>query len=76
MYACICVSREVLLNKVSTCNHSSDLTGLAVGSIVASSIYTFIDIDFAEETFTEIICESEVEFCELNARELSLLFRQ
>lgn len=40
------------------------------------SHYPSIDIDFAVKKCIEIICESEVVFCEINARELGHLVRQ
>lgn len=69
------VSKGRLLNKISTCNNSHDLTGCVVVSMNVISLNPSIDIDFAEEKCIEIICESELEFCEVNTGNMGLLLR-
>ncbi|CAI9732667.1 Hypothetical predicted protein [Octopus vulgaris] len=63
----VCDSMEDLLSRINDCNNTCDLTGCMVGSMDVVSLYPSIDVDFAVEVCVEMINESKVEFCNVNA---------
>lgn len=67
------MSSNVSVNsRIRRCNHSNGLKGCVLSSMDVISLYLSIDIAFAVEKCIEIICDSEVEFYEVNTGELGL----
>lgn len=60
---------EDILSKICTYNQTNDLTSCVVDSMKGISLKPFEVRDYDVEKCIEIICEKEVEFCEVNTRE-------
>ena len=67
-----CTSTEDLLSRISDLNNTEDLSNCIVGSMDVKALYPSIDIDFSVDRCVELLCESEIEFRNIDVTELGL----
>eukprot|EP00794_Sanderia_malayensis_P016493 gene16493-18133_t len=68
----VCESTEDLLSRIKECNKHQDLSRSIIGSMDVVALYPSIDIDFSTKKCQEMIEESDMEFRNVNVRELGL----